>query len=323
MKGRILAVDAFIERRFFILGLLILGGGLLAGQGLAVLRPLTPIFLALTMFTGALNCSLDDFRRVLYTPGTILLALGLMYIITPIITLGLTKLFFVGEPLLAAGQLFSSTLPVGITASVWTMLAGGNLPLCLGLVILTTLLSGLITPSLFHLLAGAQVEFAVWDLVFDLVKIVIIPVIIGLYVQERRFAPVERARPLLQLSVKLYMLLTIAIYAAVMRPHLVQLGWGIGKVIGSMFFQFSISTLLALLFIKWLPIEDIAALAFANAVRNMVGGSIIATAHFPIVVALPLIVSLLLQNPMGSVIYKVFRKSSALLMKEGDDLSTN
>ena len=115
------------------------------------------------MFTGALGCRVRDFSRTL-KPGKVAGILVLMYGVTPLAGWVLARVFLGAEPELMAGQIFAAVLPAGITASVWTIMAGGDLPLALSLVVLATLLSGLLTPGLFRPLPGGDWTFTrgVW-----------------------------------------------------------------------------------------------------------------------------------------------------------------
>lgn len=318
-------VDGFLAKHFFWLGLLAMGIGLWIGEPLSPLQGGTPYFLAFTMFTGALACRVQDFRRVL-EPGKVMAILALMYGATPLAGWILARTFLGAEPQLMAGQVFAAVLPAGITASVWTIMAGGDVPLALSLVVLTTLLSGILTPGLFGLLAGSQLDFHPWGMVADLGKVVILPVLAGVYISERGIPPaLQRMRPGAGVLVKGGMILIMAVYAGILTPHLAHLGLGVIKVALGMFLQFILSYLIPLALTRKLPPQERIAIAFANAVRNIVGGTIIAAAHLPPLVVLPLIVGLLLQNPMSAAAYRLFKSNCANLpgargapLKEGD-----
>ncbi|MGI6558302.1 MAG: bile acid:sodium symporter family protein [Limnochordia bacterium] len=327
-KKLVLRVDGFLARHFFWLGLLAMGIGLLIGEPLAPLQRGTPYFLAFIMFNGALGCRVQDFSRAC-EPGKVAGILALMYGVTPLAGWIVARIFLGADPELMAGQVFAAVLPAGITASVWTIMAGGDVPLALSLVVLATLLSGILTPGLFRLLAGTGLDFHPWGMAADLGKVVILPVLAGVFISERGIPPyLERMRPVAAVLVKGGMILIMAVYAGILTPHLAGLGLGTIKVAVAMFLQFLLSYLIPLVLARKLPLRERIAIAFANGVRNIVGGAIVATAHLPSRVVLPLILGLLLQNPMGAAVYKLFARNCANLpggrgpsLKEGKRLT--
>ena len=120
-------------------------------------------------------------------------------------------------------------------------------------------------------------------------------------------------RPAAAVVVKGGMILIMAVYAGILTPHLAGLGLGAINVALAMFLQFLLSYLIPFVLARKLPLPERIAIAFANGVRNIVGGTIIAMAHLPPRVVLPLILGLLLQNPMGAAMYKVFASYCANL----------
>lgn len=310
---RVQRATAFVDRYFFWLGLAALAIGL-AVEELAVLAPYTPYQVALSMFVGGINVRWQAFLKAVREPGHYAWSLLYIYLLMPASSWLLAYIFFPGEPGLATGYIFAAVLPCGITGAIWTLIARGNMALNLSLVTLTTLASGLTTPWLLRLWAGAFIDINVWNLTKSLVLTVVIPVIIGLVVHERW---PERARSWqapLSLEVKLTMLVIVAAFTADALPDLKQMP-GLERVIlvAAAFLHLMLGHLGAYALARWMRIdhEDAVALAYASGVRNSVAGAAIATTQMGAQVALPLLMVLVLSQPVGSLTLMIFGRTKA------------
>ena len=94
----------------------------------------------LLMVTVGMELEAGDFRRVTQRKGTLLCTLLLPAGLLPALGFGLTRLMRLPAHL-GAGVLLLAACPVGDIANFYTLLAGGNLALCVSVNTLSCLLS--------------------------------------------------------------------------------------------------------------------------------------------------------------------------------------
>lgn len=71
--------------------------------------------------------------------------------------------------------------PGGTASNVITYIAGGDVALSVGMTIVSTLAAPLMTPFLVYVLAGAWVEVSFWAMVLSVIKVILVPVLLGIY----------------------------------------------------------------------------------------------------------------------------------------------
>jgi len=131
------------------------------------------------MFGMGTSMSVDDFVAVVKTPKAVFIGVGAQFIIMPL--LGFTLANLSGfEPEIAAGIILIGCSPSGLASNVMNYLAKANLALSITITSITTLLAPLVTPLLMKLLAGAFVEINMLNMMWDIAKMIILPIGAGL-----------------------------------------------------------------------------------------------------------------------------------------------
>lgn len=131
------------------------------------------------MFGMGTGLSISDFVGVVKMPKGVIAGVMCHYLIMPLVALGITYLFrFPAE--VSAGIILIGSCPNGLASNVMTYLARANLALSVTLTAISTFIAPFVTPLFMQLLAGQYVQVDFWDMVWDITKIVIIPVSGGL-----------------------------------------------------------------------------------------------------------------------------------------------
>lgn len=148
---------------------------------------ITPL-IQLIMFGMGTSMSFRDFAGVIKMPKGVLLGVGSHFIIMPL--LGFTLANLSGfEPEIAAGIILIGCSPNGMASNVISYLAKANLALSVTITAISTMLAPLVTPLLMKLLAGEFVKIDVLTMMWDIIKMVIIPITAGLifnkYISKR------------------------------------------------------------------------------------------------------------------------------------------
>jgi len=137
-----------------------------------------PYFLGIIMLGMGLTMSINDFKLVLTRPKDVLCGVGFRYLIMPFVGFGVAKLLDL-PPALAAGLILVGCCPSGTASNVMTFLAKGDTALSVTVSSVNTVLAPFLTPYLFLLLAGTLLPINAEALLYDILKIVLLPVTIG------------------------------------------------------------------------------------------------------------------------------------------------
>lgn len=146
--------------------------------------------LALIMFGLGLSLTVQDFTRLFKHPKAVAVALVLQIIVLPlacyllIVALNVPPLFAVGLMLLAAS-------PGGVSANLFSHLFGGNVAMNISLTAINTVLSIITLPLISNWAISTfaktgQVVPLQFGKVLEVIAIVLIPVLIGMWVATRK-----------------------------------------------------------------------------------------------------------------------------------------
>jgi len=135
--------------------------------------------LQIIMFGMGSTMGIEDFREVVKSPKSVFLGVFFHFLIMPLVGYFLTKIFsFPNE--IAAGIILVGSMPCGLASNVMSYLAKANLALSLTLTSISTLLAPILTPLLIKLLANQLIEINFWDMVWEICKLILIPIFFGL-----------------------------------------------------------------------------------------------------------------------------------------------
>ncbi len=150
------------------------------------LKTLIVPLLQIIMFGMGTTMGWNDFANVIRMPGAVAIGLVCQFTIMPGIGFFLAHVMDF-PPEIAAGIILIGCSPSGLASNVMAFIAKANVPLSITITSCATLLAPLLTPTLMGWLGGAFIEVNVLAMVWDIVKMVIIPVALGLTVN--RFFP--------------------------------------------------------------------------------------------------------------------------------------
>jgi BASS family bile acid:Na+ symporter len=135
--------------------------------------------LQVIMFGMGTAMSARDFVGVVKQPQAVFIGLAAQFTIMPFVGAGLALAFDLG-PEIAAGIVLVGAVPSGLASNVMVSIARANLALSVTLTTLATLLAPLITPFYMQWLAGQFIPIDALGMLWDIVKITILPIVAGL-----------------------------------------------------------------------------------------------------------------------------------------------
>ena len=154
--------------------------------------------LMLVMFGMGLTLRPEDFVIVFKQPKNIVTGCLAQFTIMPLLAFGLGRVFGLEEGLLA-GVILVGTCPGGTASNVMTYLSGGDVPLSVGMTSVNTLLSPVLTPAITYLLLRTTVRVDAAGMLFSIIRVVIVPILLGLIINRIAGEHKERVSELLPL----------------------------------------------------------------------------------------------------------------------------
>ena len=175
------------------------------------------------MFCMGTTLSVGDFARVLRMPGGILIGMVCQFSIMPLVGFGLATAFGF-PPEIAAGIVLVGSSPSGLASNVMAYIAKADVAMSVTLTAMATLMAPLMTPLLMKLLAGQMIEIDALQMMWNITKMVVLPIIGGVAFHHgvyHRVAWLDRVMPFLSmLGIIVMTVLTVAIG----RDKLLELG---------------------------------------------------------------------------------------------------
>jgi BASS family bile acid:Na+ symporter len=163
-----------------------------------------------------------NFAQVLRRPGDVALGAGLQFLLMPLLAHLVARALDL-PPAIAAGLILVGSCPGGTASNVVCYLARGDVALSITLTTASTLLAVVATPALTWLYAGRYVPVPVADMLVSVLKVVIVPVLLGVAVNAWLGRHLHRAKTVFPLVSVLAICLIIAIIVALNRTQLEHL----------------------------------------------------------------------------------------------------
>lgn len=141
-------------------------------------QPLLSLALGVIMLAMGLTLTFEDYRGLARMPRALLAGVGLQFLVMPLSGFAVAKLLGL-EPGLAVGLILVACCPGGTASNIVTYIARGHVALSVAMTMASTLAAVVLTPLLTGWLAGAYVEIDRWNLLVNMVAVVLLPVVAG------------------------------------------------------------------------------------------------------------------------------------------------
>ncbi|HUG10625.1 MAG TPA: bile acid:sodium symporter family protein [Opitutaceae bacterium] len=140
--------------------------------------------LAVIMLGMGLTLTFEDFRAVGRMPKAVALGFVAQFTIMPALGWSMAKAFALETPF-AVGLILVSCCPGGTASNVVAYLARANVCLSVVMTMCSTFAAVILTPLLTSLLAGTLVDVDEWGLFKTTFQVVVIPVLVGAWLNRR------------------------------------------------------------------------------------------------------------------------------------------
>ncbi|MCQ2959876.1 MAG: bile acid:sodium symporter family protein [Bacteroidales bacterium] len=147
--------------------------------------------LGVIMLCMGMTLNPKDFKIVFTNPKNVFIGCLAQFTVMPGLAWLLTKIFDLPADL-AIGVVLVGCCPGGTASNVIAYLAKGDLALSVGMTAVSTILAPIVTPLECLLLADTMVEVNVLKMFLSIVQVVIVPILLGLFIQH--FFPKQTAK---------------------------------------------------------------------------------------------------------------------------------
>ena len=183
----------------------------------------TPFLLGIAMFGMGLTIKFESLCNILKYPKDICIGVLAQYTIMPLLAWGICHVFTL-PPDIAIGVILVGCCPGGTASNVITYIAKGDVPLSVGMTIMSTLIAPIVTPLLILYIGGAWVDIALLPMMITMVKVIIVPILLGGVIQYVCKSQINTLTSISPIFSMIAIILLIAAIIAVNRDKLLVSG---------------------------------------------------------------------------------------------------
>lgn len=180
--------------------------------------------LMLIMISMGMTLNWQDFLAVWRQKSAVFLGVSIQFIIMPLAAFLLAKGFNLSTEL-TIGLMLVGTTAGGTASNVMAYLAKGDVALSVSMTLVSTLLAVLLLPLLMWFYLRESVDVPVLGMLTSLLKIILLPIIIGMILNYFFHTKIQKIQPLLPIFSMLSIVLIIAIVVALNQNNLNNLVW--------------------------------------------------------------------------------------------------
>lgn len=142
------------------------------------LRKHMELFFGITMFGIGMVLHPKDFENIIKHSWIVLIGVIAQFTIMPFSAFIISKIFSLPKEF-SLGLILTGSAPGAMASNVLCYLAGADVAYSVSLTTVSTLLSPILTPALTLFLARTLFEIPFWDMLFSVLKMVVIPLFLG------------------------------------------------------------------------------------------------------------------------------------------------
>jgi BASS family bile acid:Na+ symporter len=269
-----------------------------------------PYLFAYVTLTMAIGCGLNQLRTVLSRPGVMIWTFVLAHILSPLIAYGLGALLFGVDSPYVVGLVLFTIIPLGVSTVLWVGMSSGSVPLMLAMVIIDSVLSPFVVPAGIHLLFRTAVETDTMQMMGDLLILIVAPTALGVILFELTKGRIQSiVQPFAAPLSKLCFVAVVSLNAAAIAPYTEMLRGDLLRLIPLAIVM--VGLCYAIGFFGTAPYrnrEIQITVSYATGMRNISLGIVLALGYFSPLAAVPVVLSILIQQPLATLHHFVLQK---------------
>ena len=274
------------------------------------------LLLGIVMFGMGMTIKLTDFKMILKHPKGVAIGVVSQFVVMPLLAFGLAKIFNL-PPEIAVGVILVGCCPGGTASNVMAFLAKGNTALSVTITSVTTLLAPIMTPALIYLLASEWLPVSFEAMFMSVVKVVLIPIILGIIAQFVFKPVIEKGIAILPTVSVVAIVLIVAAVVSGSRDKILETGLTIFAIVIlhnglGYLFGYGIAKLFKLEY------SDKKAVSIEVGMQNSGLGANLAMAHFEPVSAVPSAIFSFWHNISGPILATYWSKRAAKIEEKSN-----
>lgn len=300
------SISQFFSKTFAVWVLIFAALAFFSPAAFTWIAPHITILLGIIMFGMGLTLSSNDFKEVFKRPKDVLVGVLGQFLIMPSLAYLLAKGLNL-QPEIAVGVILVGCCPGGTSSNVMTFLSKGDVALSVTVTSITTLLAPIVTPALILLLASEWIPVDPSSLITSIIKVVIIPIALGLLVKKFFNRQAKASVKVLPLISVIAIVAIVTAVVSVSQAQIAKTGLIIfGVVIIHNILGYTIGFLFGKLF--KMDLSKKKAIAIEVGMQNSGLGAAIASAHFSPLSAVPSAIFSVWHNISGPILASIFRR---------------
>jgi BASS family bile acid:Na+ symporter len=265
--------------------------------------------LGVIMLGMGLTLKPEDFKLVFETPKWVLTGALLQFSVMPFLGWLLGYLFNLPLPY-AVGLIIVASCPGGTASNVISFLAKANVALSVTMTAVSTILAIILTPLLTTFFIGDKIEVSTWQLFLGTVKVVLLPIVLGVSINKYLPKVTAKLLPVAPLVAVIFIILIVASIIGQGRDEIFQSGLKLAGAVFTLHLSgILLGYLISRIFIKNKQVNR--TISIEVGMQNSGLGAYLARANFvnP-AIAIPSAISSATHSIIGSIAAGIWRKSS-------------
>ncbi|HZG70475.1 MAG TPA: bile acid:sodium symporter family protein [Chondromyces sp.] len=313
-------ISTFAGNTFAIWVLFVAASALFFPGQFLWIGPYISLLLGIVMFGMGMTLSLNDFKFILKQPKGVLIGVLAQFIVMPLLAYALAKGLNL-PPEIAVGVILVGACPGGTASNVMTYLAKGNTALSVTITSISTLLAPFLTPAIIYMLASEWLPVSASDMFMSVVKMVVLPIVLGLIVKVFFKRQVEKSISAMPLVSVVAIVMIVAAVVSGSRDRILETGLFIFMVVIlhnllGLLLGFTVAKLFKLNY------EDQKAISIEVGMQNSGLGAALAVAHFSPLAAVPSAIFSFWHNISGPLLATFWGRKASKQPIEADDKNT-
>jgi BASS family bile acid:Na+ symporter len=262
--------------------------------------------LGIIMLGMGLTITVDDFKNVLKMPKWVITGLVLHFTVMPFLGWIMGIIFHL-PVFFAVGLILVACCPSGTASNVVCYLARANVPLSVTTTSISTLTAIFMTPLLSAFIIGSKVDVNGWALFFDTLKVILLPVALGIMLNKYLPRVTTRILPYAPIAATFTIVLIVSSIIGAGRSLIIGCGWRlIFAVIGLHACGFLLGYVLTMITAKDKTIRQ--TISIEVGMQNSGLGVVLARNNFPDpATAIPSAISAATHSLIGSLLAGIWR----------------
>ncbi|SPL71282.1 bile acid:sodium symporter family protein [Acinetobacter stercoris] len=218
-----LRFSQFVQKTFALWVILFAVIALFIPDAFIWMKAYIPWVLGIIMLGMGMTMTVDDFKSVLAHPKAVVIGVVAHFVVMPSVAYFLCKIFYLPAEI-AVGVILVGCCPGGTASNVITYMAKGNTALSVACTSVSTFLAPVLTPAIFYVLASQWIPIDAGSMFIDILKVVIFPIILGVFLRTFFKEKTEQYIQIMPLMSVIGIVVIVAAIIAASKASIMQSG---------------------------------------------------------------------------------------------------